>query len=359
MKKIVLLLLMFLSAVLQFNCAHSKKYATMKTAYDPKEKIQIDMMEGNELPNTINDIFKTKACSLNPGRIISNAEGTYFILNFFYSSYSGDFMINAGDSMNILADRMQIQSTAYYSNVERGGISAFYRISMLDLNEIGNAETVKIIVHGSEDKIEKELNPKNINNFKRFVNEYILNVDNNKEPILKEKQIRGFIGIGKGTGYNLYLAYYLNLLKIEQIPELGDFAGIGFGYSSFNYDRYYLSGYSMGTPPRFDYEYLDNKKNSIYTFKVIYGFTHPSKIGDWSIEAGISLNYYYVVQNDWNIIQKIETVYGEIPDTKYYITNGKLFEELSVGFFLQAGIIWFTYDSQYAWAIGFSIPVRF
>ncbi len=359
-------LILFLLVIMShLHCVHtSRQRASIDMFRDSELDNIYYLMENNYLSTRIDDIFKTRGCTLNPGKIISeNENDTYYILRFFYSSYVDTFIINEGDSILITVDGRIINLESYYVNLGHNEVTAYYEIQVLDLIEISQAKSVMVIVKGVNDTFYSEFQPQNFTNFDNFVKKIIYTSEKNQndirdDQIIKSK-LRGFISVGAGSGYELWFTYYTNFLKIKAFQEMGDFISIGAGFTKFNYDRYVHSQTSSEPPPIFWYEFHDSQKNSIWYLNAMYGLTHANLVGNWSIELGVTAQYYQIDDRDWNEYIPSETRWGTVPQFKYNITNGQAYDGIVFGIFVQAGIFWFRINLQEAWMLGLSIPINF
>lgn len=353
------LILFTLVTLLQLNCVYTSTERASVNLFRDLENIYY-LMENNYLSTRIDDIFKTRECTLNPGKIITENE-TYYILRFFYSSYVDTFIVNEGDSILITVNGRKINLKSNYVIVGDNEITAYYEVPVLDLIEISLAKSVTISVKSINDTFYSEFQSQNFANFDNFIKSYVYtsndNLNNVRENQLVKSKLRGFISIGAGSGYELWFTYYTNILKIKAFQDIGDFISFGAGFTKFTYDRYVHRQTSSEPPPRFWYEYYDSHKNSIWYLNTMYGLTHSSGFGNWSVELGVTVQYYKIDDKDWNKYIPSETSWGTVPKFKYNITNGKAYDGFVFGIFVQAGIFWFRINLQESWMLGLSVPI--
>ena len=350
-----------LLVLLQLHCAHSPMQRSSVEMYQDSENIYY-LMENNYLSTRIDDILKTRECTLNPGKIILKND-KYYILRFFYSSYLDTFIINEGNNILITADGRKIYLESHYVIVGDNEVTAYYEIPVLDLIEMSQAKFVTILVNGVNDTFYSEFKPQNFINFDNFIKKYVYTSNENVNGLREDKtsvsKLRGFVSVGAGTGYELWFTYYTNFLRNKVLQNKGDFISFGAGFTKFYYDRYSLSQISVEPPPQFWYEYSGSHKNYIWYINAMYGLTYASGFGSWSFEIGMTLQYYKIDDNNWDEYIPFDTMWGTVPFYNYNVTSGIANDGFVLGIFAQSGIFWFRINLWKSWILGLSIPIHY
>ncbi len=359
------MIIFFLMIIFQFRCAYTThKSASIEKMEDQETNKIYYYMKDNYLPPKIDDIFKTKDCTLDLYKVSSiYSNESEYLVRFFYSSYTDTFLIDVGNEIIILADSSAIKLIAHSVEYGHKEVTAYYQISVLDIIEICRSNSVYINIYGVSNQLDREFSQKNIENYNNFANKVIFDSDGRIDESLIGKseisKLRGFISFGVGTGYEAWIAYYTNIIKKNNMKELGDFIALGFGTATFNYDRYIHRSTSAEPPPRYWYDYFDSNQNRIWYFNLMYGQTHPSSLGNWSVDLGLTFHYYFLDDRNWNEYVPREVRWGIIPQYEYKITDGDADEGFAMGLFIQAGIFWFRINTKNYWATGLSLPIRF
>ena len=313
-------------------------------------------MTGNNLDFFISNEPKPYRCSLNPG-ILFTRSGTYYTLNFSSRNQKLPFELTNNDSLQLKLDNSTI--TLATLDVSRTGnrFSAYYRIDYWDLLDMGNVDQLQAIFYHGDTLFQASFSDESINNYRYFSAKYILKADDIPEPDPQPyQQPWGFFSGGGGSTYDFWLGHYTNFISTQS--GTGDFIAAGFGLSPFNYSEWVMvsplpSNANFNTVPNniFWHE-LNEDRSSSYNFHLMYGITHPSPFGHWSIEVGLSF-YYYWSDKRWidGQLQYLDSGILTI------VEGGKPFKGAAVGGFFQFGGLWFQLNSKPSWTVGIAIPV--
>jgi len=281
--------------------------------------------------------------TLNPGRMTSKGR-EYHILKFVNHDKNFPFALQDGDTLSLILDGRALYLTGYNINKQKDRLSAYYEIDKWDMVDIGNSSSIKVIINSQDGELTTSFSNKNIYNYRYFSAKYILKTDDIPpigEPVYKQPM--AFLSGGKGTGIDFWFGYYTNFLQIT--PGLGDYLAAGFGVSTFNYDIY-------NRYPGHGYLWDGGFTESNYNINAMYGLTYPSPFGNWSIEVGITYQYYFHDEN-WNS----ENTGSDKYPTYYNISAGKPRDGYLVGAFVQVGGLWVQWNRKKLWAVGIAIPV--
>ena len=351
--------------LLQNNCMNysiKKNSESVKSIYDPEADMHIYIYSDNDLPLTLDDMFKIKKLSFNPVKIIKEKSNVYYMFEFYCGTYTDLFKDKINNKLEVKIDGRNItlySSSSGFGKNEMNEISIYYEIDVLDLIEMSSAKYVAIKIYNKDFTISKELSDRNIQNIKKFVHDNVFSLKKSNYRI-KEKEARGFIAAGKGNGYNIWIALHTGFLKLSLMPELKDYLALGAGYHSFKYKRYYLQQYDGNVePPFIYYDYLDSHDSDIWNINLMYGVTHPSRMGSCSFELGITMHYYNMVDKKWNRYVEFDTEDGSVPEIIYKINRGKTYNGFAIGGFIQIGSFWFMLNTQEDWCVGLSLPIKF
>ena len=316
-------------------------------------QVESIMASGNLLDFYIEGGTKPYRCSLNPG-MIKTKRSIYYILNFQYNVHPFPFEISTEDSLRLFLDGSEIGLPLLTASRKGDRITANFSVNKWDLLDIGNAGRVQVSFQHKDTLLNARLSARNIYAFKYFGAKYIIrstDIPVPAEPAYERPW--GFLGVGQGSGYEFWFAYYTDSLKTTS--GWGEYIALGAGFSPFDYWRYNHYVFFDTDPPVvpegnkeywFDGAFTENS----YYINLMYGLSHPIPFGRWSIEAGVTFQYYFYNQ-DWN------PKGGSLSyPTLYEIKNGEPYEGAAVGGFIQIGGLWFLINSKSNWAVGLTIP---
>ncbi len=281
--------------------------------------------------------------TLNPGRITSKGRD-YHILKFEYHDQNLPFSLEDGDTMSLILDGRALYLFCYNISKQKDRLSAYYEIDKWDMVDIGNASSVKVIIEAQEGDLRTSFSNENIYNYRYFGAKYILKTNDIPpigEPVYEQPM--AFLSGGTGTGNEFWFGYYTNFLHIK--TGMGDYLAAGMGFSTFNYSRY---NRFTGQGYLWDGNFSENS----YYINAMYGLTHPSPLGNWSIEIGITYQYYFYDEN-WD---SENSGTDQFP-TYYRVTDGKPYKGSAFGAFIQLGGLWIQFNTKRNWAVGIAIPI--
>ena len=315
-------------------------------------QVESIMASGNLLDFYLEGGTKPYRCSLNPG-MIKTKRSIHYLLNFQYNVLPFPFEISTKDSLRLFLDGSEIGLPLLTASRNGERITANFSIDKWDLLDIGNAGRVQVSFQHKDTLLNARLSGRNIYAFKYFGAKYIIrstDIPVQAEPAYERPW--GFLGVGQGTGYEFWFAYYTD--SLETTSGWGEYIALGAGFSPFDYWRY--NHYTVDFDPPviwdkkkeywFDGAFTENS----YYINLMYGLTHPSPFGRWSIEAGVTFQYYFHDHN-WNYQRG-----GLLYPTIYEIKNGEPYEGAAIGGFIQIGGLWFQINSKSNWAVGLTIP---
>ena len=356
--------LIFTLAIIQIHCAHQKLSSPVYQVEDPDHGIISDIMSGNYL-DLADETESRSLLSLNPGRIHSQNTSTYYILNLVYINETDSLIISNNDEIEIVFDQNILKLKSYNVQYKPRETVSFYEIDPFDIVDISNANSVHVKIPNEDKIVEANFSQENIHNFKVFATKYIL--DSKFEPILKEPQTDenwGFISPGAGTGYELWLGKYFNMITKEN-SGFRDYISLGAGFSSFEYEVLGIRQFWIEDPENpmdtvLVIRYWQDELNNInYPFVGLsYGVSENTWIKNWSIEMGITVQYFFLPE--WQ--ETPDSIYiaekaAYFPVQKYSLVAGNLFDGFSAGLFLQVGGIWARVNTKKSWAAGISLPL--
>jgi hypothetical protein len=351
-------------AIIQIHCSHQKLSSPVYRIEDLDQGIKSDIMSGN-YSDLIGEVEPKTLLSLNPGRIYSQSTSTYYILNLVYINESDSLVISSNDEIEIIFDQNSLKLKPYNVQYKPRETVSFYEIDPFDIVDISNANSVRVRIPNKNKIVEASFNQGNIHNFKIFAAKYILK--SKFEPKLKEPQIDekwGFISPGTGTGYELWLGKYFNMLTQEN-SGFRDYISLGAGFSSFDYEVLGIRQFWIENPDnpidtvlviRYWQDEF-NEKNYPY-IGLSYGISENTWIKNWSIEMGITVQYFFLP--DWQDTPDsiyIEAKEAYFPIQEYSLGAGNLFDGFSAGIFLQVGGIWARVNTKKSWAAGIALPL--
>ena len=282
-------------------------------------------------------------CTLNPGRMASKGR-EYFILKFINQDKNFPFNLKDGDTLSLILDGRALHLNAYNVNKEQSRLSSYYEIDKWDMVDIGNASNVEAIIKSRDGELQTSFSNKNIYNYRYFSAKYILKTDDIPPLGTPEyEQPMAFFGGGAGTGVDFWFAYFTNLLHSES--GLGDYFATGLGITTFKYEVY-------NQYPGHGYLWDGNARENNYNINGMYGLTYPSPFGNWSIEVGITYQYYFH-DKSWNSKNSGTDLYP----TYYQITDGNPREGSKIGMFIKLGGLWVQWNRNKLYAVGIAIPV--
>jgi len=356
---------LILIGLIQFNCTGGKFNKPVYEVSDPSHGLKSYIMTGN---NIVLKGFPKEytSCALNPGRIASKNNRIYYIINLVYRSEIRTVKFSESDTLYISLDNSQINLVPYDVQSDDMGASIFYEIDRYDIVDIGNAKKVQIKINVADDVLTSDLSYANIYNFQRFATRYILVSDHIPEMKAPEPVTKwGFTSFGFGSGYEIWLGKYTNLITAKKKIELSDYLAFSIGTSSFSYE---ILGFRQFWEPvegnpndsvlTTDY-WVDESIAKYYPYiGAMYGISVDDFIRDWSLEAGLTLQYFFLPS--WQ--QDSDSIYVPEHDqyyaqTIYRQSGGNLFDGFSAGIFMQIGGLWARINTKKSWAIGLVLPV--
>ena len=311
-------------------------------------------MVGNYLDFYLNQSPKPYRCLLNPA-VLKTTKDTYFSLKFSSANQTLPFELKGNDSLFLrLNDNHIFLPTLDVSRIGKK-YSAYYRIEDWDLIDIGHTDQVQVYFMHGDSVFKAVFSQDNISKYQYFTAKYILN--STKIPLPEVpvyKQPWGFTGVGAGALYQFWLAQYTNYIQTH--TGLGDYLAVGVGYAPFFYTEWQSTanpapGPIPGVIPIEGWVELNQSSGSSYCLNLMYGLTHPSPFGRWSLEAGICF-YYFFSAARW----QDEQIRYLQDDYLTIIDSGQPYEGFTVGGFIQIGGFWFQLNSK-NWTAGISVPV--
>jgi hypothetical protein len=348
-----------------FNCASRQQIISVYEVSDPEHNLHSYMMSGNFIQlDSLEQGYRV--CSLNPGRIQQGDQKVYFALNFIYKGEKDSVVITKNDSLILFIDATRLDLTTYDIQNSTRGTSAFYEISPYDLVDLGNANQVLLQVTTRDKILSARLSPMNIYNFKRFASRFVLLSDHQPARPQPAQKIKwGFVSMGLGSGYEVWLGKYTDIFTAGKDNRLHDFLAINAGFSTFSYDikgfrRFWE--YDPANPQdstlaiRF---WTDKPVDENYPYLgFMYGLKLERVISDWSLETGVTAQYFFLPQ--WQY--PVDSVYVPeqdkfYPEKIYQLTSGTPYDGFCAGIFFQVGGLWARINTKKAWAIGLALPV--
>jgi len=346
-------------------CAARQQLIPVYEVSDPERNLHSYMMSGNYI-SLQNMPEGYRVCSLNPGRIHRGSEGVYFALNLIYKSEIDSITISVQDTLLLVIDGLHLSLIPY--DIQQSGreTSAFYEIDPYDLVDLGNANLVSVHIGTQDSILSARLSQENIYNFKRFAARYVLLSDHQPHQSMPAKRKNwGFVSLGLGSGYELWLGKYTDLLTSRDQPHVQDYLAVNAGYSSFSYDikgfrRFWIYDPEIPGDSTLAIRFWSDEtvhKNYPY-LGFMYGVKLEQVVSDWSLETGITVQYFFLPQ--WR--QAVDSVYvpeqdKHYPQKLYHLTSGTQFDGFSAGVFIQLGGLWGRLDTQKSWAVGLALPV--
>jgi hypothetical protein len=312
--------------------------------------LQSSIQVGKRMDFYLEHLARSYKASLSPGRNTSSDKQHYFFLKFDYQDHNAPFHISEGDTLLVSFNNQVLTLLAYNSELSRQRLLSYYGINKWDLTDLGNANSIRVTINTSIGPLTAEFSDEIIFDYRSFAAKYVLG--SNEEIPVPEKptyqQPWGFMNGGFGKSFDFRLAHYINLITLNS--DLGDFLSIGVGLAPFKY----LVCKDYRGPDTF----CDMERKTDYSTNInaMYGITYPSPLGNWSFEVGLTYHYYFSDER-WNEGQDIYFS-GVFPQRQYIrIFEGQSYRGSAWGFFLQAGGLWFSYNTKSIWTAGLAIPV--
>lgn len=346
-------------ACFTFNCAYRiNQYALINDIYDPETQLTTRIMTGNNLPLTPIESFKLVKVSLDPGYVTPRKGASYCFLKLVCVYRNEADRLNPGDSLYLQMDDRKLILVAYAKTFKEQETDFYYAIDKLDLMELGDSKSVHIALKGENFDFDKKLDEPAIKNFKKFSTRVILS----QKPVYpqRKKIKKAFLGMGKGKekGYQVLAGIYTNLMKDKLSKGTTDFIVMGFGRSSFYYDKFVLTEYPSITVPGYVYQYFAHRVSQTYRLTSGLGVSCQKDSWIFSIETALLFNYYFPRHSNWDRYIPIETESGTYPYFINTVTHGRPYRGFALGVFLQAGPVWYQTDTKGVWTIGLSIPLK-
>ena len=342
----------FLCTTFGFSCSSSSQQIKSSVrSYDLSHKEKSHIIQGNILKTTDGGVL-----SLSPGKIVSSEEEIYYVLKLDYGNINGTPRIYPGDKILLNIDGTSLELESFDVVPRENQVTVYYQVDKFDLIDMGNANTIKVKAFGGGEFIEGEFTKKNIDIIRTFCSTYVLPIG--EVPVLGKPQRKNvFVGFGAGSSYELWIGYYDDVIKIKSIPKLSDFIALNLGFSRFESIRLYPL---RDTPPLTYKYYGGTYEENIAIIGAMYGFTHPVDwLTTWSLEVGFTLQVYFSGVADWD-----HTTYIDYGPPWYYLadydvikSSGEPYDGTAIGFYIQAGSIWFRLNTFGAWAGGLSVPL--
>jgi len=306
---------------------------------------------------------KDQYLMLSPMRIYSPYNGLYYALKLSYTPAMMDLMIAEGDRLTFEIDYGQVELTAYDVKTTDREIVVYYHIDKWDLVDIGNSRNAIVKVHDQFSAEKINLTRNNINEYKLFASGYVLGTLFIPDHGQSVKEHWGFISVGYGTVFGIWLTKYFNLFFSGTELIAGDFLSAGVGFAPFSYYVYQVNRFPVfdeNTGWYLDYAYRlpEKKSDPVYHFGIMYGLSNRSLIADVSVEIGFSLQYFMhrTGYDEMYTINQIPLT-PDSPERVYRIISGSAMEGFAGGIFLQAGILWIHANTLKAWSAGLSAPI--
>ncbi len=349
-------------ALIQIHCSHQKLATPVYRVEDPVKEINSDIMAGNYIDAGLPE---KNLIALNPGHIVSKHASSYYVLNLVYISETDSLVIGLEDEIQLSFDKNILKLKPFNVQVTANETVAFYEIEPFDLVDISNATNVRVLIYAQNRIIDGRFTQDNVHNFKKFTAKYIL--DSDFKPQLPEfvpVEKWGFISAGGGTGYEFWLGRYLNLFQ-QKKSAFREYLSVGAGFSGFDYEVLGIRQSWIDDPENpMDsvlavYYWQDEYNTDYYPYLgVMYGISNNKIIKNWSVELGITLQYFFLPE--WQ--GEVDSIYiaekGDYYATKQYqLVQGNLFDGFSAGIFLQIGGIWGRINTKKSWAAGLSLPL--
>jgi len=342
----------FLCATIVLSCSSSTQQMKFTVrSYDLSNKEKSHIIQGNILKTSDGGVL-----SLSPGKIVSREEEIYYVLKLDYGNINGTPRIYPGDKLLLTIDGTTLELESFDVVPRENQVTVYYQADKFDLIDMGNANTIEVKAFGGDEFIEGVFAKKNIDLIRTFSRTYILPLGEVPTQA-KQKRKQVFVGFGAGSSYEMWVGYFDDVIKIKSIPKLSDFIALNLGYSKFKSIRLYPLG---DTPPLTYNYYGGSYEENIAIIGAMYGFTHPVDwLTTWSVEVGFTLQVYFSGVTDW--AHSTYTDYGPpwyfLADYEVIKNSGEPYDGTTVGFFIQAGSLWFRLNTFGACAGGLSVPL--
>jgi hypothetical protein len=365
MKKLIFIVLQAIQLLAltchYFHCAYqTNQYASIRTIYDPEEKRNTQLMVGNYLVLSPLEALKLVSIALDPGKVLAVDNSSYYFIKLVCVSRNENHILYPADSLAMQLDGRSLILCSYSKQASGREATAYYAINKFDLIEIGDSKSVIIEIPGSNAELRKALDSQSIKNIKKFSKEIILSQEPERNPYLSSvKKKRAFLGLGRGTGYQILAAYYVNLIQDRVVADMTDFIAVGVGQSSFYYDKYKVTEVSNFLIQVYAYRFYLHRISKSNQLTAMWGLSYQRKTWPFSLELAASANCYFLKDEEWNLYIPYDTGYGVVPYFFNKMTKGKVYEGFALGIFLLAGPLWYHVDNMGVWSIGLALPIKF
>lgn len=219
--------------------------------------------------------------SLDPGTVTSEHQVFYF-LRLDDRTDKDILHIYPGDLLAIVMNDITVKLYAVNVLPEKQHVVAYYYINQLDLFDLGNAKTARVVVFGGDESVQADFSTGNIAFIQEFATKNIIEKPEEvPEPV---RQLWGFFSAGTGEASNFWLAYYLKPFKNT---DTRDFLAFGAGFRKFEYHFIYYWDQPIDAD--------DIKSDPVFILHGMYGLSFPVNLFiPFRLDCGVLIENYHL-----------------------------------------------------------------